>query len=241
MTSLLSRLRRPRHRPRPRLSARWRRYLIRVSAYYRRLPPDVSLVFEEGLQRFLAERQITGIRMKLNAELRLLAAASAATLSAGWKGYRWSQVSEVLIYPDYFDRDFVIGPRELAGLADSWGTIVLSAPALRHSFEQADDGYHAGLHEFAHLLQEPASLHGVPRGLGTAEIREWDAIQSKEMEAVQLGRSVLDPYGGSTPREFFPVAVEAFFEQPVLMRERHGSLYSFLRGYFGQDPAVWAG
>jgi MtfA peptidase len=196
--------------------------------------------FEEHLHRFIAHRSMTGVDMKLDDELRLLVAASAATLAAGWPGYAWSQVTEVLLYPDSFDRDFVVGPQELAGLADHWGTIVISAPALRHSFENPADGYHVGLHELAHLLQEQESPSGVPRNLRTKELRTWDAIQMREIETARLGTSVLDPYGGSHPRELFPVAVETFFERPGPLRDRHGDLYAFLCAYFGQDPAAWA-
>jgi Mlc titration factor MtfA (ptsG expression regulator) len=195
--------------------------------------------FQKQLRRFIAGRRITGVDMKLDDDLRVLVAASAATLAAGWPGHEWSQVAEVLLYPDAFDRDFVIGPKELAGVADHWGTIVMSAPALRQSFDDDEDGYHVGLHELAHVLQEQASPTGVPRGLRNAELREWDEIYSVEMKAVQLGTSVLDPYGASSPLEFFPVAVETFFERPGPLREKHGALYAFLRAYFGQDPAEW--
>jgi MtfA peptidase len=200
----------------------------------------VKQAFDEQLRRFITTRSITGVDMKVNDGLRLLVAASAATLSAAWPRYEWSEVTEVLLYPDSFDRDFVVGPQELAGVADHWGTVVISAPALRHSFENESDGYHVGLHELAHLLQEPASHAGVPRSLRDAELREWESVQRRETEIARLGKSVLDPYGASQPREFFPVAVESFFERLIALREKHGALYAFLRAYFGQDPAAWA-
>jgi Mlc titration factor MtfA (ptsG expression regulator) len=64
-------------------------------------------------------------------------------------------------------------------------------------------------------------------------------MQTHELEAARLGESALDPYGGSSPQELFPVAVETFFERPTLLRRKHDRLYSFLRAYFGQDPASW--
>lgn len=188
----------------------------------------------------MATRSVTGVDLKVTDELRLLVAVSAATLSAAWPRYEWSQVTEVLLYPDSFDRDFVVGPQDFAGVADHWGTVVISVPALRHSFENESDGYHVGLHELAHVLQEPASTAGIPRSLRDAEVREWDAIQHREIELARLGNSVLDPYGGSESREFFPVAVESFFERSIALRENHSALYAFLRAYFGQDPAAWA-
>jgi len=33
--------------------------------------------------------------------------------------------------------------------------------------------------------------------------------------------------------------VEAFFEIPLDLRDRHRELYAMLAGYFAQDPAAW--
>ena len=65
-------------------------------------------------------------------------------------GYDWRRLAEVLLYQDYFDRDYNFGG-ERAGIVDHWGTVILSVPALRQSFENSDIAYHVGLHEFAHL------------------------------------------------------------------------------------------
>ena len=48
-------------------------------------------------------------------ELRLLVAASAVTLSVGWPDYEWDQLTEVLLYPDDFDRDYAFGGDERSG------------------------------------------------------------------------------------------------------------------------------
>jgi MtfA peptidase len=174
------------------LSRPQRRYLISTYHSYRRMPRQLGRSFDEQAARFIAERAVTGVETEVDDELRLLVAASAVTLSAGWSGYRWPLISEVLLYPAEFDRDFVVGSPELSGLAHPWGTIVISVPALRHSFEHGQDGYHVGLHEFAHLLQDKASPYGVPRDLRTDEVRAWDLIQAREVEAARLGDSALD-------------------------------------------------
>jgi len=41
------------------------------------------------------------------------------------------------------------------------------------------------------------------------------------------------------PVEFLAVAVEAFFEMPQVVRQRHREVYAILSAYFGQDPAAW--
>src|SRR5262245_57684188 len=130
----------------------WASFLSDHSAHYRRLPRRVQMAFERDVQRFIATRRITGVETTVDDPLRLLVAASAVTLGVGWPSYKWSEVSEVLLYADDFNRDYAIGQRELAGIAHVWGTVILSVPSLWRSFTHDDEPYHLGFHEFAHLL-----------------------------------------------------------------------------------------
>ena len=57
---------------------------------------------------------------------------------------------------------------------------------------------------------------------------------------MRRGDSVLDPYALTGPEELFAVAVEAFFQTPRDLAERHGELYGFLSSYFRQDPVDWS-
>jgi len=108
------------------------------------------------------------------------------------------------------------------------------------SFDDPDDGFHVGLHEFAHLLDvEQTRFDGVPAGLGAAKSREWLQLVDSEIERLRRGKSVLDAYAAESPVEFLAVAVETFFERPLALRLRHRQVYAILSGYFGQDPAAW--
>src|SRR5829696_2348289 len=89
----------------------WRSFLWDHSAHYRRLPRRLQIAFERDVQRFIARHRITGVKTAVDDSVRLLVAASAATLSAAWPGYKWSELSEVLLYPDNFDRDYSFGQR----------------------------------------------------------------------------------------------------------------------------------
>jgi MtfA peptidase len=220
--------------------ARWRAILAHRYDHYDRLPERLRPAFENRVQAFLAEKRITGVGVVATDELRVLVAASAATLSLAWDAYPWDQLAEVLLYAQDFDRDYSFAGRELAGEAHPWGTIILSVPTLQQSFDDPDDGYHVGLHEFAHLLDKwGAHFDGILPGLDEARSREWTALAELEMERMRHGRSVIDPYGGESPVEFLAVAVEAFFERPLALRRGHAEVYSMLRDYFGQDPAAW--
>jgi Mlc titration factor MtfA (ptsG expression regulator) len=217
-----------------------RRFLLERYDHYERLPAGRRAEFERDVQLFLAEKRITGIGVLVDDELRLLVAASAVSLSLGWPDYEWDQLTEVLLYPQDFDRDYGFEREELSGEAHPWGTVILSVPALLESFEDPDDAYHVGIHEFAHLLDAEASgFSGIPAGLPPRRHAFWVELVEKEMERLLRGKSVLDPYGAEDPVEFLPVAVEAFFEAPLALRKRHRELYELLRDYFAQDPAAW--
>jgi MtfA peptidase len=214
-------------------------FLWEQSAHFRRLPRSLRTAFGQDVQWFIARQRITGIKIEVNDPLRLLVAASAATLSVAWRGYTWSELSEVLLYPDDFDSDYTIGRREIAGVAHVWGTVILSVPSLWRSFSNPGHAYHVGFHEFAHLLTYERGLQvKIPVGLSPARIELWETIQEHELTRIAAGDSLLDPYA-STPSEFFPCAVEAFFQQPMALRERHRRLYAFLSRYFGQKPGLW--
>jgi hypothetical protein len=221
---------------------RWRAFLLERYDHYERMDAAWRARFEDDLRLFLAETRITGVGIEATEELRVLVAASAVTLSVGWPEYEWRQLTEVLLYPDDFDRDYTPGGDERSGEAHPWGTVILSAPSLEESFEVPDDAYHVGIHEFAHLLDvDQTHFDGIPIGLAAARAREWVAVAEKEMEVLRArpGRSAFDEYGGEDPVEFLGVAVEAFFEIPQVVRRRHRAVYDILSEYFGQDPAAW--
>ena len=219
---------------------RWRAILAHRYDHYARLPEALRGAFEQRVQAFLAEKRITGVGAVVTDELRVLVAASAATLSLAWTAYPWDQLAEVLLYARDFDRDYSFEGRELAGEAHPWGTIIISVPTLQLSFDDPGDGYHVGLHEFAHLLDKVGThFDGILPGLDEPRSRRWVALAAREMERMRRGQSIIDPYGSESPVEFLAVAVEAFFERPLALRRDHGEVYGMLRDYFGQDPAGW--
>lgn len=218
----------------------WRRFLEDRYEHYHRLPPELRRRFEDDVRIFLAEKRITGVGIEATDDLKLLVAASAVTLSLGWPDYEWDRLTEVLLYPDDFDRDYNLEPGAQLGETHVWGTVILSVPALHESFEDPWDAYHVGLHEFAHLLDlGQGEFEGIPAGIDAAAASEWVAVVEKERERMRRGKSVIDDYGEDDPVEFLGVAVEAFFEVSLALRLRHREVYRILAGYFRQDPAAW--
>jgi Mlc titration factor MtfA (ptsG expression regulator) len=48
--------------------------------------------------------------------------------------------------------------------------------------------------------------------------------------------SLINPYGGESPAEFFAVVSEAFFEIPAVLKAAYPAVYELLCAFYRQDP-----
>ena len=154
----------------------------------------------------------------------------------------------VIVHPSGFvveqrwtDEDGVEHEREaeLAGEAWDGGPVVLAADDV----EASAPGFSVVVHEFAHVLDAAnGALNGFPDVRDPALRAAWpgtfDAAWRALDEAVRRGEPVpLDDYALEDPAEFFAVATETFFTDPVPLRRRWPELYAALGGFYRQDPA----
>jgi Mlc titration factor MtfA (ptsG expression regulator) len=59
--------------------------------------------------------------------------------------------------------------------------------------------------------------------------------------AMRRLRTVLDPYDAPSPAEFFAVASEMFFDDPLHLKRGYPAVYAQLALFYRQDPAAqWA-
>ena len=87
---------------------------------------------------------------------------------------------------------------------------------------------------------------GTPPLRDRAEYRDWVQTCSREYlrlkdDAKRGKKSFLNAYGATSEAEFFAVATEQFFDQPLLMIKHAPDLYRILKEYYRQDPALRAG
>jgi len=87
---------------------------------------------------------------------------------------------------------------------------------------------------------------GTPPLRDRAEYRDWVQTCSHEYlrlkhDAERGKKSFLSAYGATSEAEFFAVATEQFFDQPLLMIKHAPDLYRVLKEYYRQDPARRAG
>lgn len=248
-------------RRRARLAARpfppaWRSVLRRRVPLYRRLPADLQRQLRGLIQAFLAEKAFIGCRgLVITDEIRVTIAAQACLLQLNRRRPGlFPDCRQILVYPGAFvvDRVEALGggvvrDQRRALLGESWsaGQVILSWEDSRDGAALADDGQNVVIHEFAHQLdQASGSANGAPPLPSRARHARWAQVMRPafdELRArVAAGEAALfDAYGATDPAEFFAVASEVFFEQPLPLAAGHPAVYAELAAYYQVDPVNW--
>lgn len=221
------------------LPASWQQWLQSHVPLYATLEDADRVRFERDVQIFVEEYSFEGVEgVTVTDDLRLGVAAGAALLLHGRPDWELEGTTSILFYPGAFDEQYFGGDyADFDGMAHEQGPVLLSAHAVRESWEDPADGSNVVLHELAHLFDfKNEGADGIPSLMDPSSEAAWQALVRREMRRIQEGRSVLRDYGATAPSEFFAVAVEVFFEQPVAMKENHPELFAALQSFFALDP-----
>jgi len=205
------------------------------------------------VQVLLAEKTFEGcVGLKITDEIRLTIAAQAAVLLLHRDTGYYPTLKTILVYPSAYvaihkqeQPDGTVVEREQVRLGESWhgGALVLSWDNVLGSSLNPKDGHNVTLHEFAHQLDSEATeMDGAPLLASAAQYRTWASVLGAEYETlindIYSGhKTLLDPYGATSPPEFFAVATELFFEKPAAMKRKYPELYRELAAFYQQDPA----
>jgi len=245
-----------RWRRRPTLSAdpipdHWREIVSRRVPVAGRLTDAEHEKLLRLVQVFLREKIIEGCDgLDVTEEMKVMIAAQACVLLLHLDAGCYPGLRTVLVYPgtyrprrpSWFKYD--LGSTE-ALVGESWrhGVVILSWDSVASQAADSMDGRNVTLHEFAHQLdQQDGVADGTPALQSPSAVRHWAAIIARHYDdlvsAAASGRdTVLDYYGATNKAEFFAVATETFFEQPIQLRQQQPELYDALRVFYGQDPA----
>jgi Mlc titration factor MtfA (ptsG expression regulator) len=246
------RLRRALARP---LDARQLGIIERNVLQYRGMPAPLREQLQGLVKRFLHEKTFVGCAgLEVTEEMRVTIAAQACLLLLNRTTEVYPGLHAVLVYPGAFlvprkqvDAGGVVTEMRQDLLGESWGDgrVILSWDHVRRAGHHPEGAQNVVLHEFAHQLDsESGSTNGAPL-LGSAErYKRWSETLARDFALLQRDtswgyRDVLDPYGASSPAEFFAVATESFFEQPHALASRHPELYAEFERYFRVDPRDW--
>jgi Mlc titration factor MtfA (ptsG expression regulator) len=233
----------------------WKRTLVRYPFLRRRSAADVA-VLRRLTSLFLDRKEFdakAGVRLTNDVVVAVAAQACLPVLRLGLQAY--DGFVGIVLHPDQVvarrnvvDDDGVVHEYDelLAGEAMEGGPVMLSWRDVRTAGRSAADAYNVVIHEFAHVLDmADGHANGVPRLPPELPLAEWQAVLEAEFNAfiarVEADEATtLDPYGAEAPEEFFAVASEAFFVNPLAMKDEHPALYGVFVRFYRQDPAVEA-
>ena len=213
-------------------------------SFYHNLDLNEKNRFEKRMREFFSEVRIEGVGTDVTDLDRVLIAASAVIPIFGFPGWRYQNLTNVILYPDTFDGEFQFegGIRNILGMVGSGymnGQMLLSRTALVKGFSSSAGKENTAIHEFVHLLDKSdGATDGVPANLQPpAYAAPWLHLMHVEMHKISAGKSDITPYALTNEAEFFAVAAEYFFEKPAQLKQKHPELYASLQSIFAQDPA----
>ncbi len=229
----------------------WRTIITKNVRYAARLSPVEFAELERLVRIFVAEKSFEGCGgLELDDEIRVTIAAQACLLLLNRDADVYPDLETVLVYPHAYRAPggqrrgpVVMEPEERLGESWTRGLVVLAWDHVATAVNHMGGGHNVVLHEFAHQLDaEDGAVDGAPDLGARARYIGWARVFGEEYSELARrlhdGRpSDIDPYGATSPSEFFAVVTEMFFEKPRALRSKHPDLYDELAGFYKQDPA----
>ncbi|MBL4593251.1 MAG: zinc-dependent peptidase [Flavobacteriales bacterium] len=219
----------------------WRIILIQNIQFYNALTKEEQKHFEFKIQEFLLNCRVTGIKTEVTLTDKILIASSAIIPIFAFKNWTYSNLQEVLLYPNRFNEKFETAgsERQILGMVGTGymnGKMILSKKALHLGFLNSSDKKNTAIHEFIHLIDKmDGSTDGIPHNLTDKQFTiPWLELIQRKMDEIHNDKSDINPYGGTSRKEFFAVVSEYFFERPQLLARKHPELYEALESIFNQ-------
>eukprot|EP01037_Dinobryon_pediforme_P009402 gene9402-9482_t len=210
--------------------------------FYQKLNADGKLKFEKMVGILLSDIRIEGVGTEVSELDKVLIASSAVIPIFGFPGWRYKNLTNVILYPDTFDNEFQFegGGRNILGMVGSGymnGQMILSRTALLKGFSKEHGMENTAIHEFVHLLDSAdGATDGIPENLLKHEYAiPWVHLMHVEMHKISEGKSDINPYALTNEAEFFAVVAEYFFEKPEQFQIKHPELYQLLSEIFLPD------
>ena len=236
------------------LSAERRAIAVRAVPLYNKLPDDLRVRLEGLVNRFLDEVDFYGQQgLDVTEEMRVTIAVQACFLIVNKENRWFHSLRTVHLYPAAFKnrlteiRGAVHAEKQTVRSGESWarGPVILAWDHACYGAFVPHDGRNVVFHEFAHQLDEQTGVvDGAPTldedQSATKWARVFQAAYARLRSDLGAGRaSLIDPYGATSPAEFFAVVTEIFFERPWDLRQAEPDLYAELSQYYRLDPATW--
>lgn len=166
--------------------------------------------------------------------MTLLISACWVQVTFGLDYYLTEEYQEVHIYPSVFFSERV--EHLVKGLTTTEGTIFISWRDFIEDYRVANN-LNVGMHEITHAMLISAAFKHNFDEFFTAYYHDFFENIKEDFWDLRRGySSYLRGYGGSNFVEFLSVSVEAFFENPVELKQHMPELYYNLSVLLRQNP-----
>lgn len=232
----------------------WLTYIEQNVPYYKRLSPDKQQGLQDRTQKLIRQKHFEGCGgLSLTDEIIVTIAAQACILVLGYEHELFSDLRAVLVYPrNYFANVkqasgggvITEGVQQRLGESSSHGNVVLAWDDTLAGASDEQDGRNLVFHEFAHQLDRTFGISSRVKLAPSGQDDDFTIVLRNSYQSfisdLEMGISTLiDPYGAKNPAEFFAVATEAFFEQPLALRQKYPKLYEQLGLFYRQNPVEY--
>ena len=117
-----------------------------------------KIQFEKDMLRMRLNCGITGIKIEVDETDKLLAASRAVIPVFHSQNWRYTNLFEVLFYPNKFNEYFKTGGknRRILGMVGTGyleGIMILPKPALHQGFANESDKKNTEIYKFVHLIE----------------------------------------------------------------------------------------
>lgn len=184
---------------------------------------------------FKKARKFHYIEVKESAEIPILISAVAVQLTFGLDKFMMNYFSDVFVLKDDYHYGFYSRP--FMGHVDQSG-IYLSWDNFIKGISGQTPYCNVGLHEMGHALAYVTFITETEEDKHfKKEFKNFSKVARPIFTSMQQGkRNLLGEYASINYHEFWAVAVETFFENPVCLRQDLPDLYVAMSSLLRQDP-----
>jgi Mlc titration factor MtfA (ptsG expression regulator) len=228
----------------------WRDVLDQRMSHWSQLDDDERARLESiALGLMVDKRWEAAQGFELTDDIIVTIAGQAALLALELPDDCYDDVGSIIVHPTTMvisgEHSQVSGlvsdePMSILGEAHYGGPVLIVWDAVLAEARHPGRGHNVVIHEFAHKLDMiDGTVDGTPPLASREQFDRWVEVCTRVYEEVARGEGgrSLEPYASVNAAEFFAVATEVFFDNPLGLRHDHPDLYEVLGDYYRQDPA----
>lgn len=203
--------------------------------YYNRLNLEDQRRFLFRTYLFKRSKKFHYIEVPESQEMPVLVSAISVQLTLGLEKYQLNYFKDIYVLRDDYHYGFYSRPFQ--GHVDHSG-IYLSWDNFMKGIRGLTPNCNVGLHEMGHALAYVNFITQTEEDKHfKKEFKNFSKVARPIYNAIQEGKkTMLGDYAGTNYHEFWAVAVEVFFENPIRMRHELPDLYDAMSKLLRQDP-----